>query len=156
MHRPGHYGVALACYAPVGAAAFAAGLESLAVAGGVIAVSGAMVPDLDQRVPGVSHRGITHTVWFVLALGAAVGIGGIVAGGVATGIIGRVAGVILVGAHLLADVLTPMGIRPFAPVTDREYSLDVPTASNPVANYALLAVGIGVNVGGLLFARVVT
>lgn len=142
MHRPGHYGVALACYAPIGATAVVVGFETLAIAGGVVAVGGAMLPDLDQRLPGVSHRGITHTVWFALALGTVLGVGAGLAGGVAAGVIGSLAGVVLVGAHLLADALTPMGIRPFAPVDDREYSLGVTTASNPIANYALLGLGI--------------
>jgi hypothetical protein len=34
-----------------------------------------------------------------------------------------------------------MGVRPLEPVDDREYCFDVATASNLIANYALLAVG---------------
>ncbi|WP_394295466.1 hypothetical protein [Halorubrum kocurii] len=29
-----------------------------------------MIPDWDQRVPFISHRGPTHTVWFALLVGA--------------------------------------------------------------------------------------
>ncbi|MBV0900179.1 metal-dependent hydrolase [Haloarcula salina] len=153
MHRTGHYGVALAVYAPIGAVVSAAGFESLAVAGGVVAVGGAMTPDLDLRVPGISHRGITHTVWFALAAGVLLGIAGYAVDSVAAGVVGALAGVVLVGAHLLADALTPMGIRPFAPINGREYSLDVTTASNPVANYTLLAAGVLVAVGTLVLVR---
>jgi inner membrane protein len=51
-------------------------------------------------------------------------------------------GLMTVGAYLVADVLTPMGIWPFVPVDDREYSLSVTAASNTLANYTLLALGI--------------
>lgn len=42
----------------------------------------------------------------------------------------------------LADALTPAGVRPFAPYRDGFYSYDLARASNPIANYALLAVGV--------------
>jgi inner membrane protein len=150
MHREGHYGVALLAYAPVAFVLFALGYATLAVFGGLVVVGGAMVPDLDQRVPGIAHRGPTHTVWFALAVGALVGVAGGVIGAqrgplaaVGTALFGTLAGTLTVGAHLLADVLTPTGIRPLAPVRDERYTLDVVKAANPLANYALLALGIG-------------
>lgn len=45
-------------------------------------------------------------------------------------------------AHILADVLTLAGVRPFAPVRDEKYTLDLAKAANPLANYVLLAVGV--------------
>jgi inner membrane protein len=155
MHRPGHYGVTLACYAPIGTVALAVDFETLAIAGGVIAVGGAMVPDLDQRVPGLTHRGITHTVWFALVLSIVLGIGGVVAGGIAAGVIGALAGAVLVIAHLLADMLTPMGVRPFAPVRDRRYTLDLVRASSTVGNYLLLIVGVVIAAATLYAGRLV-
>lgn len=149
MHRPGHYGAALLAYAPVGFLTLALGFGTVAVAGGVIVVGGAMLPDLDMRVPFITHRGPTHTVWFALGVGAVLGLSGALIGsdaGVAAalglGAFGALVGVLTVGAHLLADALTPMGVRPLAPVRDVEYTLGVATASNPIANYALLALGI--------------
>jgi inner membrane protein len=62
MHREGHYGAALVAYTPLGAAAVILGAETVTVAGAVAAVALAMVPDYDQRVPGLPHRGPTHTV----------------------------------------------------------------------------------------------
>jgi len=149
MHRPGHYGVALLAYAPVGLLTLALGFNTVAVAGGVIVVGGAMLPDLDMRVPFITHRGPTHTVWFALVVGIVLGVAGALIGsdaGVAAalglGVFGTVVGVLTVGAHLLADALTPMGVQPLAPVRDVEYTLSVATASNLIANYALLALGI--------------
>lgn len=149
MHRPGHYGAALAVYSPIGFALTAAGVGELALIGGAIVVGGAMVPDWDQRVPFVRHRGVTHTVWFALLVGgvfALVGgaVGASASGGVGAavvGVFGFLLGVTMITAHVLADALTPMGIRPLAPVRDDKISLDVAKAANPIANYALLVVG---------------
>jgi len=156
MHRPGHYGTALICYAPIAVIVMALGVVEMAVAGGAIVVGGAMLPDYDQRVPGISHRGPTHTVWFALAVGAVLGGAGALIGGVIPTVVGGVSGVLLVLAHLLADVLTPMGIRPFAPVRDTKYTLDVARAANPVANYALLVVGILAAGTALYAGRILT
>ena len=149
MHQKGHYGAALAVYAPVVFVLTAFGYTTLALIGGGIVVAGAMVPDLDQRIPGVKHRGPTHTVWFALGAGVVVGIAGLVvawSGGVLTalavGIFGLFVGTLTIGAHILADALTPTGVRPFAPVRDEKYTVDVTKAANPFANYSLLAVGV--------------
>lgn len=151
MHRNGHIGAALLTYSPLGAIITLVGLPQVAIAG-LISVAGlAMVPDQDQRVPGLTHRGVTHTVWFALLVGVVLAVvagyvastaedGGLVAV-IGIGLFGFVVGVISVGSHILADALTPMGVTPFIPVDDRHYTLDVATASNPVANYALLAGG---------------
>jgi inner membrane protein len=117
-----------------------------------------MVPDLDMRIPFVKHRGITHTVWFALLVG--LGFGGVgLAVGLRSGVVeallfggaGFVFGAVTIVSHLLADALTPMGIRPFAPVRDDEYTLDLVTAANPLANYGLLGLG-GVAVAVALVA----
>lgn len=39
-----------------------------------------------------------------------------------------------VATHLVGDVVTPAGIRPFAPVCDTKYSIGIVKAANPVAN----------------------
>ncbi|PHQ45836.1 metal-dependent hydrolase, partial [Halorubrum sp. C3] len=44
-------------------------------------------------------------------------------------------------SHILADALTPMGIKPYAPVRDDKVTLDWFKAANPIANYALLGLG---------------
>ncbi len=149
MHREGHYGVALLVYAPIAFLLLAAGLTEFALAGGAIVVGGAMLPDVDMRIPFIKHRGITHTVWSAIAVGVALavvgGAVGIQANAVAAivfGTFGLFVGMLTVGAHLFADALTPMGIRPFEPIDDREYCFGVAKAANPVANYALLAIGV--------------
>jgi len=155
MYQLGHYGVALVVYAPVGFGLLALGATELALVGGAVMVGGAMIPDVDIRLPFVNHRGLTHTIWFGLAVGVVLGIVGAVIGAsssggltsaVGLGLFGFLLGTLTIGSHLLGDVLTPMGIRPFEPLRDDEYTLEVTPAANPVANYLLLALGIGIAV----------
>lgn len=163
MHRPGHYGTSLLVYSPIGFVLVAIGAVEVALIGGVVVVTGAMVPDWDTRVPFIRHRGPTHTVWFALIAGIVLGgAGGVVgstagiAGAAVFGAVGFLVGVAIVVGHLLADALTPMGIRPFEPIRDDRYTLDLAKAANPIANYALLALGVVVAVlafiGGELVA----
>ena len=99
MYREGHVGAALLAYAPVGFVVAAAGFRFLSLIGGIGVAALAMLPDYDQKVPGVDHRGPTHTVWFAV-----------------------VVGVVTIGSHIAADALTPAGVRPFAPVRTRRYT----------------------------------
>lgn len=149
MYRVGHYGASLVAYAPVGFVLAALGVVEFAVGGAAVAVAGAMLPDWDQRVPFISHRGPTHTVWFALlvgavyaAIGAALGSSAGMAGIGLFSLVGGAVGVATIVGHLLGDVLTPMGIRPFKPMSSVSYSLDMVKAANPIANYALLVIGV--------------
>ncbi|MFC7131862.1 MULTISPECIES: metal-dependent hydrolase [Salinibaculum] len=148
MYRTGHSGAALLAYAPLGFATLAAGLADLALLGGACALALATLPDVDQRLPGVAHRGPTHTVWFALAVGGLVGATGVaVAGGgplaaVGVGAFGFAVGTLSILSHVAADALTPMGVTPFTPFRDDHYTYDVVKAKNPVANAALLALGV--------------
>lgn len=157
VYRTGHYGAALLAYAPVGFVVVAWGLQTLALVGGLLAVGLATLPDFDQRVPFVEHRGPTHTVWFVflvaILLGAIGGLAGRSEGLAATlglGTFGFVVGAVAIGSHVAADALTPAGVRPFAPVNSRKYTYSVTKAKNPVANYLLLAMGAAAAAGAFV------
>ncbi|VTT85390.1 putative membrane-bound metal-dependent hydrolase [Halorubrum sp. DM2] len=148
MYRNGHIGASLAVYAPFGFLVTALVSLEAGLLGALGVASTAMVPDLDVRVPFVKHRGITHTVWFALLVGAAFGTVGLALGvrndaatALLFGGVGFLFGAGTIVSHLLADALTPMGVRPYAPVRDDEYTLDLFAAANPVANYALLGLG---------------
>lgn len=163
MHREGHVGAALLAYAPVGAVVVAAGADELALAGGAAVVGLAMLPDADQKLPFVAHRGPTHTVHFAAVVGALLGVVGVVvgaAGGLAAALVlgafGAAVGTVTILSHIAADALTPMGVAPFGD-GGRRYSYDVARAANPLANYALLALGVlAVAVGYGLGAAVAT
>ena len=148
MRLTGHVGAALLLFAPLGFVASVAGAADLATFGPLGAIGLAKLPDVDRALPWIEHRGLTHTVWFALLLGGALGVGGFLfesGGGVgfATGVglfVGAT-GFLTVCSHLAADALTPMGVRPFAPVRSRSFAYGLARSTNSVANYALLAIG---------------
>lgn len=154
MHREGHIGASLLAYAPLGFAVIALGFPSAAVGGGALAVALAMLPDWDMRIPGVTHRGPTHTVHFALlvaipaaALGG--GMGATVATGPATPLVvfgaavfGGATGALAILAHIAADALTPMGVDPLGD-DGPHISYGVCRADSTLGNYGLLALGIG-------------
>jgi len=156
MYRPGHYGAALLVYAPVGLVVSLAGFTTLAAVGGAVSLALAPLPDVDQRIPLVDHRGVTHTLGFAAAVGAVLGAVGWLLGGTggampatSLAVFGFVVGTTAIGSHLLADLITPMGITPLWPVSSRRCTLGLTRADNVLANYALLGVGILVSLGVL-------
>ncbi|MEF8830394.1 MAG: metal-dependent hydrolase [Halobacteriales archaeon] len=149
MRREGHIGAALLVYAPVGTALALTGAERFALIGAAAMVALSRVPDWDQRVPAVSHRGITHTFLFAAAMGGAGWLAGLyVAEVLAPGASPAVAtyaaflGTLSVVVHVAADALTSAGVRPFWPLWGRTISLQFTRPCNPVANYALLGLGV--------------
>ncbi|ELZ17270.1 membrane-bound metal-dependent hydrolase [Haloterrigena salina JCM 13891] len=149
MYQVGHYGTALLAYAPLGTAVALAGHETAALLGALACVALSTLPDCDQKVPLVEHRGPTHSLVFALLVGA--GLAGIAATFAGSGSpllgAGLVGFAFLVGAlsicsHLFADALTPMGIRPLWPLSSRRYTLAVTRTANPLANYVLLGLGV--------------
>jgi inner membrane protein len=155
MHREGHYGASLLAYAPVGFVVIALGFPTAAVGGGALAVLLAMLPDWDMKLPGVAHRGPTHTVHFAgaVAVGTALlgaGMGATVATGTDTALVALGAGVfagatggLAILAHIGADALTPMGVEPLGD-DGPHFSYGVCRADSTLGNYGLLALGGGV------------
>lgn len=154
MYQLGHYGAALVAYAPLGAVVAFTGQAELAILGALLCVSLSTLPDADHQLPLIAHRGPTHTVLFALLVGTVVGAGtylaleavGFEGSGVndiaLTGFFAGV-GALSIVSHLLADALTPMGIRPFWPLSSRHYTLNVTPAKSRIANYTLFALGVG-------------
>lgn len=60
-----------------------------------------------------------------------------------------------VGSHVLADALTPAGIRPLAPWRSRHYSYDLVTSGSLLGNYGLLAAGVAASVGALVLGSAI-
>ncbi|WP_135830424.1 metal-dependent hydrolase [Halorussus halobius] len=150
MFPLGHYGVALTLYALVGYALLSRRYDSDALYGGGVVVAFALLPDVDGDVAFLVHRGVTHTLWFAL------GVGAVCVLVVASSLRGRprreairgacwafFLGAFAVVAHLLADVLNPWGVMPLYPLSPKLYALDLVYATNDAANYALLALGVG-------------
>lgn len=157
MYQLGHYGVSLVVFSPIGFAFVRLGRPELAFATGAAMLGLAMLPDVDHRLPFVSHRGPTHSLAFAAAVGGVfAGAGHLLADAgsdlgvsVALGLFGLglpafgfLVGALTVVAHLLADVITPMGVNFLWPFTTSRYSLSLWPAKSRVANYALFAIGI--------------
>lgn len=155
MYRTGHQGVNLVLFAPVFAALAIGGHVVLGALGVVTVFVTASMPDIDIRLPVVDHRGITHTVWAAAALGIVVAVPTFYLGerlatavpelavyspAVLAGYIGAVLAFSVLG-HLVGDMLTPMGIRPFEPLWGRSFSLGLWTADS-IANKALFGLGV--------------
>ena len=147
MYLLGHLGIGMLVFAPLAFHLCRTGRDRGAYTGMATILLLATSPDVDAYIPGVAHRGITHTVWAAILVGALLAFLAVwlhTAGPAR----GRTAGFAFllgatsVGSHLLGDVLTPMGIRPFAPLLGSEYTLSLVAARDPVANLALLVVGV--------------
>ncbi|SDY15908.1 metal-dependent hydrolase [Halopenitus persicus] len=154
MYRIGHLGASIAVYAPFGAGLIAVGADALAVFAGAVMMWFTMLPDVDHRLPVVPHRGPTHSLAFAALVGVGFGAAGSLAASelgvtaaVGLGAFGLVLGVATVGAHLLADALTPAGVPLFWPISRRTYSLSLWRADNTMANYGLFVGGLAVAVG---------
>ena len=147
MYWRGHVGLGLLAYAPFAALALGADRLGLALTGGILAAAFSTVPDIDESLP-IPHRGPTHTLAFAIGTGVLAGVAALlVAVAVASPSVWTpafVGGVVTVSlcSHLVGDVLTPMGIRPFRPVSEAWFSLDLTPARNPRANRLLLSAGV--------------
>lgn len=162
MYRHGHTGVCLLLYAPVGFVLLDTGQNVLAAVGFVVMVWLAMVPDLDMKIPFLSHRGPTHTLAFCVVFGLACGAIGWFLGTELVAFdarllarFGFLLGVLVIISHLLADWLTPMGIAPFWPLSAKRYSLSLVYASNAAANYVLLVAGVSATGAVLWFTDII-
>jgi inner membrane protein len=152
VYRKGHYGVSLLVFAPIAFVLLAAGRADLAVVTGGAMLWLAMLPDLDHRVPGISHRGPTHSLLFAALVGgvfAGAGMaletaaGGPVSNaGIPLPVLGFAIGALAVVAHLLGDALTPAGVNFLWPVSTRTYTLGLCRADNTIANYGMFAIGV--------------
>lgn len=164
MLREGHVGVSLLLYAPFGfLLAMYASIELVVIAGAVVLLGGS-APDYDTKTRLVKHRGFTHTVWFSIIFGAIITV--------AAYYVPQVFGfaefysltppeVVLIGlagsfgvmTHLAGDVITPMGIRPFDPISPRgvipfsisekKYCYKLTKASDKTANWLAMVLGTG-------------
>lgn len=165
MDRPGHYGMALLVSSPIVAGlGVAASDATLGIPFAVIAIGTSMLPDIDRHIPGVRHRGATHTVLFAILVGA---VGGVLALGVigtalklTSLVIAAVFGYVFIGclvgigSHLLADSLTlgsgAYGIHPCWPYSTREVRFGLARSDSKGWNAGLLVLGV------LLFGAVIT
>lgn len=159
MYREGHHGLNALLYAPVAGVITLFWSVEAAIFGAMIFVGLSSVPDFDRHfdnnmnshrsdlwtyVP-IKHRGFTHTVWFATIVGVVSGVFALVLlpgePVVLAGVFGFGVGFGGVVGHILGDVVTPMGVKPFSPVLRTKYTLNLFTAKSKVANFGFMFVG---------------
>lgn len=175
VYKKGHCGVALLVFAPIGYALVVLGAPMLAFLTGASMLWLAMLPDVDHRLPLIEHRGPTHSLLFAALVGAVFAGAGFLLGDVAllaellngdalvgsAGVTARLrlaafgffVGFVTVFTHLLADVLTPMGVNFLWPISSTRYSLRLTRADSALWNNGLLAAGVFVS-GATLYLMV--
>lgn len=170
MHRNGHTGIVLLALAPVLSALLQANRPLIAVlCCGVLLTE--PLPDYDLRTSLLTHRGISHSLLTAIVVGLFCALFGWLLGTYGTeplaawlgttdwpnaseiserltlnapplaltGFFVGSGGIVL---HLLGDVITPMGVQPLRPFSDRTVSLSVVRASNRFANGGLFLLGL--------------
>ncbi|WP_435079014.1 metal-dependent hydrolase [Halococcus sp. AFM35] len=80
MHRAGHTGVWMLLYAPVAFTLLSEGRPEVAVLGAAIVYVVEQIPDSDQFIPFLKHRGFSHTVAFAVLVGLTLGVLGLFIG----------------------------------------------------------------------------
>ena len=162
MYLLGHVGISLLLYAPI-AAALLPTSPLLATVTGVVMVGLAPLPDCDTRTDRLAHRGPTHTVWFAFGVGLVVAaLAGVTAvvpgsdpGGLlptplwAAGLLGGVSTLAILG-HLAGDLITPMGLWPFRPLSEWHCTVDLTPSKSPRANRLCFGAGVVVLITALL------
>ncbi len=141
MDSRGHVGFALAatslallalsCYYPIQLLALLALLAALA----------APLPDIDQSLGFLKHRGLTHTVPFALFLPAAV-VAPLCVVGLSICIPLYVMLAVSLLSHIASDAMTVMGVKPFKPFSSRKVALRLFRSNDRMANQVALAVGV--------------
>lgn len=166
MYREGHIGLGLLAAAPF---ALLFGL-TIAPQWGLLTFGFAFItsraPDIDQRIPGLSHRGFTHTIWFGVLLSSLFAVGSTLVLSPVTmepnalkgtasvvqlltsnwsilvvAFIGCLAGF---ASHLLGDILTEAydyTVNPFWPVSKKAYTLGWTKADSKAWNWGFLVLG---------------
>lgn len=149
MYPLGHLGLTAGLFAPVVYWLRVTGRDRTARDCLTVGVVISLLPDADAVVPGLVHRGVTHTLLAAVLAGVVMALALRRIGGAPVGLRAEHAvthylvGVGGVVSHLLGDVITPMGIRPMFPIRHTVYSFDIVQASSPAANILLLLAGTG-------------
>lgn len=163
MDRPGHTGITLALYTPIAFVLFSLNHPILAVLGALGMMAGTNIPDVDTLLPFLTHRRETHTFGFAIVIflftGASMMIFALALPPVKTFVPNyldltmffSMMTVLGVCSHLIGDLITPHGIRPLRPVSDRKFTLDLVRSGNTTANGALFFLGTVLLMMGIWF-----
>lgn len=109
------------------------------------------LPDIDiviqgsiiNKILGIKHRGITHTVLFSLIIGS---ITTVIYYSFNTtflfAFIGFSAGFISIFSHIIGDIITPTGVNFIPLYMDSNYSFDLYNYNNVIGNFGIFILGL--------------
>lgn len=146
----GHVGLTLLLCAPLATGLVREGHREDVPRWVGIALVVTLLPDLDVILPWFAHRGISHSLLAAGCFGIVVTVVDAVSwrraaafseGSVRRAMLGFTVGTGSVLSHLIGDLITPMGVRPFLPV-DSVYTLNLVYAKDIHANLAVLVAGV--------------
>ena len=163
MYKRGHAGIGLIIYSVPMYFLILNGFVFFAGFGFLLMLALVVVPDLDLVIPGFAHRGISHSfvmaflVAIVMSIMAAVSLyffGPLLMyfGIPFVPLVGFVFAISLLAmlAHYAGDIITPAGVKlrkkpKYFPdswiFSDKNYSLNLTYASNPISNWVLYIIG---------------
>lgn len=142
MKKEGHIGLALMLCSPF-FLFFNFNIDINYLLGTCLITAGlSFVPDIDLLF-AIDHRGLTHTFLFGLMFSSIVSLClGLLVEQKIGWVIGFVAGFGAITSHLLGDVLTHMPIKPFYPLSKKEFAFAFFPASSKKANSTFIITGI--------------
>jgi len=145
----GHLGITLLLCAPLANVLVTSGrrIEVFRWTGVALVVT--LLPDFDMFMPWLTHRGVTHSLLAAVCLGVVVAVVTTIRWRTLVfpevdrrrAMLGFTVGAGSMVSHLVGDIITPMGVRPFFPV-DSVYTLDLVYAKDLRANLAFMLIGI--------------
>jgi inner membrane protein len=145
MYKEGHAGLSFLLFSPFILLFKSLGVDmTYILITCVLMVTLSSLPDLDMefRVYGIKHRGITHTLLGAIFFGVAFAILIGYAYGSIGWLMGFIAGFGGTVSHLLGDVFTYTSFKPLYPFSKKEVALGYFKASNKTINNAMLTLGI--------------
>jgi len=146
----GHLGITLFLCAPLANVLVTSGHRVEVPRWVGLALVVTLVPDFDLYVPWLIHRGVTHSLLAAVCLGVVVAAVVVARWKdplassedyVRRATLGFAVGAGSTISHLVGDVITPMGVRPFFPV-DSVFSFNLVYAKDTGANLAFIVIGV--------------
>lgn len=179
MYKTGHMGTNALIYSPVLFVLVLLDYTAVGVIGLLVTSQMASIPDIDLRSNIFKHRGFTHTFTFavvtgiifsiitipILILCSYIGVFDLTYKTAAAALIGsNILGFMTIVNHILADAITPAGIRPFQKppmfpdlsiFSNKRYTFDIVYAKNKMANSALLMAGSLCNMAAIYVGTII-
>ncbi|OUJ18461.1 Membrane-bound metal-dependent hydrolase YbcI DUF457 family [Methanonatronarchaeum thermophilum] len=153
MYQEGHIGLSLLFYAPIAYAYLYIGTAwYILLPATLTAITLSNLPDIDLKTTFLTHRGFTHTILFALIIGiltAFLFLGTIslfqtlpIEQRITTWLLGFLTGTTAITSHIFGDMLTPMGVKPLWPFTNKKITAKMFKAQNRLANTTFLMAGV--------------